>query len=37
MIVDPNAEIAEGYPANVMPQNYGESLTKKELKTWSSS
>ena len=32
MIVDPNAEIAEGYPANVMPQNYGESLTKKELK-----
>ncbi len=32
MIVDPNAEIAEGFPANVMPQNYGETLTKKELK-----
>jgi len=32
MIVDPNAEIAEGYPANVMPQNYGEALTPKELK-----
>ncbi len=32
MIVDPNAEIAEGYPANVMPQNYGEALTEKELK-----
>jgi mono/diheme cytochrome c family protein len=31
MIVDPNAEIAEGYPANVMPQNYGQLLTKKEL------
>jgi mono/diheme cytochrome c family protein len=32
MIVDPNAEIAEGYPPNVMPQNYGETLTQKELK-----
>jgi mono/diheme cytochrome c family protein len=31
MIVNPNAEIAEGYPANVMPQNYGETLTKKEI------
>jgi mono/diheme cytochrome c family protein len=31
MIVDPNAEIAEGYPANVMPQNYGETLTPKEI------
>ena len=31
MIVDPNAEIAEGYPASVMPQNYGQLLTKKEL------
>jgi mono/diheme cytochrome c family protein len=31
MIVDPNAEIAEGFPANVMPQNYGELLSKKEL------
>jgi len=31
MIVDPNAEVAKGYPANVMPQNYGEALTPKEL------
>ena len=31
MIVDPNAEIAEGYPANVMPSNFGELLTKKEI------
>jgi mono/diheme cytochrome c family protein len=31
MIVDPNAEIAKGYPANVMPENFGETLTPKEL------
>lgn len=31
MIVDPNADLAEGYPANVMPQNYGELLSTKEL------
>ena len=31
MIVDPNAEIAEGYPANVMPTNYGQSISKGEL------
>jgi hypothetical protein len=31
MIVDPNAEIVEGYAANVMPQNFGELLSKKEL------
>ena len=31
MIVDPNAEIAKGFPANVMPQNYGEALTPKEI------
>jgi mono/diheme cytochrome c family protein len=31
MIVDPNAEIAKGYPPNVMPQDFGETLTKKEL------
>ncbi len=30
-IVDPNAEIAEGFPANVMPQNYGQILSKKEI------
>lgn len=31
MIVDPNAEIAKGYPPNVMPQNFGQILTPKEL------
>jgi mono/diheme cytochrome c family protein len=31
MIVKPNAEIVKGYPANVMPQNYGEALTPKEI------
>jgi len=31
MIVDPNAEIVKGYPANVMPANYGQLLTPKEL------
>jgi mono/diheme cytochrome c family protein len=31
MIVDPNGEIAEGYSANVMPQEYGQALSKQEL------
>lgn len=31
MIVEPNAEIAKGYPPNVMPQNFGQMLTPKEL------
>jgi mono/diheme cytochrome c family protein len=31
MIVDPNAEIAKGYPPNVMPQNYEQTLSSKEL------
>jgi len=31
MIVDPNAVIAKGYPPNVMPQNYEQELTPKEL------
>jgi mono/diheme cytochrome c family protein len=31
MIVDPNAEIAKGYPANVMPANFGQTLSKKEI------
>lgn len=31
MVVNPNAEIAKGYPPNVMPQNFGEILSKKEL------
>jgi cytochrome c oxidase subunit 2 len=30
-IVNPNAKIAKGYPANVMPQNFGEALTPEEL------
>ena len=31
MVVSPNAEIAKGYPPNVMPQNFGEVLSEKEL------
>jgi mono/diheme cytochrome c family protein len=31
MIVEPNAEIAKGYPPNVMPQNFGELLSPEEL------
>lgn len=31
MIVDPNAEIAKGYPPNVMPQNYEQTLSSQEL------
>jgi len=31
MIVEPNNEIAKGYPPNVMPQNFGEVLSGKEL------
>jgi mono/diheme cytochrome c family protein len=31
MITDPNAEIVKGYPANVMPQTYEQSLSPKEL------
>lgn len=31
MIVNPNAEVVKGFPPNVMPQNYGETLSKKEL------
>lgn len=31
MIVDPNAELAKGYPANVMPANFGQTLSAKEL------
>jgi mono/diheme cytochrome c family protein len=30
-IVDPNAEIAKGYPANVMPATFGETISGKEL------
>jgi mono/diheme cytochrome c family protein len=31
MITDPNAEIVKGYPPNVMPQNYEQTLSSKEL------
>lgn len=31
MIVSPNTELAEGYPPNVMPKTYGESLSKTEV------
>lgn len=31
MIKDPNAEIVKGYPPNVMPQTYEQSLTQKEI------
>lgn len=30
-IVEPNDEIAQGFPPNVMPQNYGEVLSPEEL------
>jgi cytochrome c2 len=30
-IVDPNADLAKGFPPNVMPATYGDSLTPKEL------
>jgi mono/diheme cytochrome c family protein len=30
-IVNPNADIAKGYPANVMPPTFGETISSKEL------
>lgn len=30
-IVDPNAEIAEGYQPNIMPQNFGQTIPANEL------
>ncbi len=30
-IVDPNAQIAKGFSAGIMPQNFGTSLTKQQL------
>src|SRR3954453_17563748 len=30
-ITDPNAQIAAGYPPNVMPQNFGQTLTPDQL------
>jgi mono/diheme cytochrome c family protein len=31
MIVQPNDEVIEGYPPNVMPQTYGETLSAAEI------
>lgn len=31
MIVNPNTEVVEGYPPNVMPQNFGQTLSKEEV------
>lgn len=31
MIVEPNSEVVEGYPPNVMPQNYGQQLSREEV------
>jgi mono/diheme cytochrome c family protein len=30
-ITDPNAEIAKGYPPNVMPQSFGQTMSPEEL------
>jgi cytochrome c oxidase subunit 2 len=30
-IIDPNAEIEKGFPANVMPRDYGERLAEEEI------
>ena len=30
-IEDPNAKIAQGYPANVMPSNFSETISKEEI------
>jgi mono/diheme cytochrome c family protein len=30
-IVDPEKEIAKGYPAGVMPSNFGQTISKKEI------
>lgn len=31
MIVDPNSEVVPGYPPNVMPQTYGQTLSSAQL------
>jgi mono/diheme cytochrome c family protein len=31
-ILDPNAKIAQGYPANVMPENFKETIPPEEIK-----
>jgi mono/diheme cytochrome c family protein len=30
-IVDPNADVVKGYPANVMPASFGQTLSSKEI------
>ncbi len=30
-IINPNAQVVQGYPANVMPQNYAERLTEEQI------
>jgi cytochrome c oxidase subunit 2 len=30
-ILNPNAQVVQGYPANVMPQDYGERLTEEQI------
>nr|WP_290669623.1 c-type cytochrome [Ardenticatena sp.] len=32
-IVNPNAYVVEGFPANVMPQNFGETLSEEDINT----
>jgi hypothetical protein len=31
-IVDPNAKITSGYPPNVMPSTFGQSISPQDLK-----
>jgi sulfur-oxidizing protein SoxX len=31
-VVDPNAYVVDGSPANVMPQNYGSQLSEQQIK-----
>ena len=30
-ILDPNADVVKGFPAGVMPQDFGNKMTAKEL------
>ena len=30
-IIDPNADIAQGYPPDVMPQNFGDTLSEEQI------
>ena len=31
-IVDPEADISQGFPSGVMPDNYGDELSRRELR-----